>query len=268
MNIAPAFIANQKPSEAVEPGKFALGDPSIATQPFARLDSLSRDARYDASLAKSTNVRSRAISEVAMKFRRPAARTPSPSAHGLDAVDHRSQRHDVRYIGRREHRRREGRAVAIRDHVVLRAWFPAIGRVRTGLRAPFFAGAWAESSAARDQSILPACCKCSSSTWCTRVQTPAACHSRSRFQQVIPVQPNSTGRYSHGIPVRKTNTIPVSTSRSGARGRPPFGLGACLGSSGSMIFHNPSSTSRRAMLWRLPEACPSNGQPVHWPRFF
>ena len=41
-------------------------------------------------------------------------------------------------------------------------------------------------------------------------QTPAACQSRRRRQQVVPLPPPiSWGRYSHGIPLLSTNGMPV-----------------------------------------------------------
>ena len=41
-------------------------------------------------------------------------------------------------------------------------------------------------------------------------------------------QPSSRGRYSHGIPVLRTNRIPVTAAQSSMRGRAPFGDGFIL----------------------------------------
>jgi hypothetical protein len=66
------------------------------------------------------------------------------------------------------------------------------------------------SIAARDQSVRSASFRFANSSSCSRCQTPASCHSRNRRQQVIPEpQTISRGRYSHGIPVRSTNKIPL-----------------------------------------------------------
>jgi hypothetical protein len=87
-----------------------------------------------------------------------------------------------------------------------------------------------------------------SRTSCSRSQTPACCQSRSRRQQVIPhPQPNSCGNIVQGMPLRKTNKIPVSTSRLPTGGRPPFDDVAVGGNKGSTRFHNPSDTSGLAM---------------------
>ena len=97
---------------------------------------------------------------------------------------------------------------------------------------------------ARDQSILPAALRRSSSTRCSRRQTPAESQSRSRRQQVIPLpQPISCGRCSHGRPVLSTDTIPVRHARSGTRGRPPFGFGGSGGIRGATTSHSSSGTN-------------------------
>jgi hypothetical protein len=113
---------------------------------------------------------------------------------------------------------------------------------------PLFAGVCDESITARDQSSFPARWSLTSRTSSTWSNTRARCHSRRRFQQVIPLQPNSAGTYSQGMPVRKTNTMPVRAALSGARGRPPHSLGVCLGRTGSKTVQSSSSTSSRAML--------------------
>jgi hypothetical protein len=136
--------------------------------------------------------------------------------------------------------------------MVLGAPFSAVCGVLPGLWAPLFAGACAESTDARDQSIAPARWSLSSKHWWTRGQTPALCQSRRRFQQVIPVHPSSRGRYSHGRPVRRTNTIPDNAARSGVRGRPRLdrrlgGLGSC----GSITAQSSSSMRLLGIFSRL-----------------
>jgi hypothetical protein len=54
--------------------------------------------------------------------------------------------------------------------------------------------------------------------------------------------PISAGSISHGMPVRRTNKMPVSAARAGIGGRPPLGLGGGHGSNGSMINHSESGT--------------------------
>jgi hypothetical protein len=145
-------------------------------------------------------------------------------------------------------RRREaddqGDASAIDHKMALRARFAAIRRIRPGLIAPLFAGTLAASRLARDQSIWSASPNQSSNTRWSFCQTPTVCHSTSRRQHVEPLpQPISAGSMPQGRPVRSTKMIPVRHARSGTRGRPPFGFGGSVGSSGSIASHNSSDTS-------------------------
>src|SRR5262249_43312449 len=77
---------------------------------------------------------------------------------------------------------------------------------------------------------------------CKRLHTPACCQSRSRLQQVMPLpQPSSCRNSSHGMPLLKTNTMPVSAARSVmVRSRPPLGLGRSGGKRGAMISQSVS----------------------------
>jgi hypothetical protein len=58
-----------------------------------------------------------------------------------------------------------------------------------------------------------------------RPEIPASCQSCKRLQHVIPEShPSSCGSISHGIPLRRTNRMPVRQARFCKRGLPPFGL--------------------------------------------
>ncbi len=102
------------------------------------------------------------------------------------------------------------------------------------------------STSARDKSIPPRRRNSASSVSWIRCQTPACCHATSRRQQAVPEpQPISCGSRFHTMPERSTNTMPVSTARSGAGLRPAYCRlrGARAGKSGSMSNHNSSSMS-------------------------
>ena len=119
-------------------------------------------------------------------------------------------------------RQAERRAAGIDDEVALRARLAPVRRVRAGRRAPFFAGTVRAVERRPAQSICPAPPAGRAGPGAGAAQTPAACQSRSRRQQVMPdPQPISAGRSSHGKPVRSTNRMPVSAARSGiGAGRP------------------------------------------------
>jgi hypothetical protein len=132
--------------------------------------------------------------------------------------------------------------------VPLRAVFPAVGGIGASLRPPKTARTEQLSKIALDQSISPANPSSSKSSRQTFSQTPAACQSRRRRQQVMPLpQPSSCGKYSQAQPVRNTNKMPVRARRFSIGGRPPLGLGFAGGNSGSIRSHNSSVSSGLAI---------------------
>jgi hypothetical protein len=155
----------------------------------------------------------------------------------------------------------KGRSSPVDHKMALRACttgasFSAVCRVGTDRTAfgtvPLFAtpmaGMVCASRATRDQSIWSASPRRSSKTRCRRSQTPARCQSRRRRQQVMPEpHPISWGSISQGMPLCKTNRMPVRALRSGTRGRPPRGLGGSGGSNGSMTSQSASERRGLAM---------------------
>src|SRR6266478_978775 len=101
-----------------------------------------------------------------------------------------------------------------------------VGGIRTCPLPPKTARTEQLSTTARDQSIrLKRQSQSNSAKW-INCQMPDSCQSRRRLQQVMPEpQPNSFGNISQGIPLRRTNRIPLRQARSGGRGRPPLSLG-------------------------------------------
>ncbi|GAA1294182.1 hypothetical protein GCM10009634_48150 [Saccharothrix xinjiangensis] len=86
-------------------------------------------------------------------------------------------------------------ARSVGDQVVLGARSTAVNRARSGLRPPFSARTWEESTTARDQSILLAARNSARSKRCSRCHTPASFQSRNRRQHVIPdPKPSSLGQ--------------------------------------------------------------------------
>src|SRR5215216_2194710 len=119
-----------------------------------------------------------------------------------DRVDQREQlRRIVGVSGREPNRQRD--AVAIHDEVVLRSSFAPVNGVTAGAFAPLLARTLNESALARDQSTAASSPSQFSSFVCNRSQTPAACQSRSRRQQVEPLpRPSPFGGTGQGNPVR------------------------------------------------------------------
>lgn len=135
---------------------------------------------------------------------------------------------------------RERDALRVDDEVVLAA---ELAPVR-GIGAGFFPASMARtdelSTMARVKSISPRRRNSASSVSWIRCQTPAFCHATSRRQQAVPEpQPISCGSRFHAMPERSTNTMPVSTARSGVGLRPAYWRlrGARAGRSGLMSDH-------------------------------
>lgn len=246
MNVWISLVPDQQPTKAMQPSQLAFRDPAVATETFTRLNSLARYAWRDPTSPKSASVGSRRVSQVAVHLGGAPPRATGPPTYRSNAIDHREESNHIGHVRGGEHWRSQRKAPSVDNHVMLRAQFPAIRGVGAGCCTPLFAGACAESTEARDQSIVPARWSRSSRRWCMRCQTPACCQSRKRFQHVMPLQPSSCGRSSQGVPVRRTKTMPASATRSGVLGRPLRDLRGGMGSSGSISAHSSSSTSRRA----------------------
>ena len=151
---------------------------------------------------------------------------------------------------------RQRRALAINNQVTLRAVFAPIRGIRACFRPPKSARTEQLSMAETDQSIASAMPNSSSKARHIFCQTPAVCQSRSRRQQVIPLpQPISWGRYSQGVPLLRTNRIPVRQARSGTRGRPPLGFGGSGGICRLMRSHSSSVSSGLAMIMSSITSC-------------
>jgi hypothetical protein len=247
VNIQAPLVSNDQSSELAEPGERALYNPSVPAQPLATLNTTAGYTRCNTSLPQSSSAPIKVVSfiSVELDWPFPASSAKEPSLlYGLDSVDQISKSIAVVDVGSRADYR-EWNSLPIYDDVALRAWFSFICRIRASAFAPFLARTVAESTAARDQSILPASPSLSNRTWCSFSHTPASCQSRNLRQQVMPLpQPISGGSIFHWIPDLSTKRIPVSAARSGTRGRPPLALTCWVGSNGSMSCHNASVTTR------------------------
>ena len=257
MEIVPSLEADQQASVAVQPGEVALDDPAVTAEPGLGVDTLAGDPWGDATPSEGGAPLAGIVGLVGVELV-GAAPWPTPRAlDRRDRVDHVEEDGALVDV-RRRLKADERDPLPVTREVVLRPWFAAVGGVRPhglGRRPPFstpLAGIVVLSTLTRLQSIRSASPRRSSSARCSAYQTPASCQSRSRRQQVIPLpHPSSCGRYSHGIPVFMTNTIPVRHARSGTRGRPAFFFGRGGGSSGSTTAHSSSLTSTFAMQHTL-----------------
>lgn len=244
MDVFSLFIPNSEPPVVAKPCQGPFDDPTVASQFFAGVDTLSGNSDLDPAFGEGRSASWNAVSLVSMKLHGTLSRTTSGTPNRMDSIDQLLENGRVVGIGSGE-TECQRRAASIDYKMALRARLSAIYRVWAGSKLPFFptpmAGIDCESTEARDQSIWSARPNRPRRTWWSRSHTPASCQSRSRRQQVIPQpQPISWGSISQGIPLLRTNKIPVSAARSGTRGRPPFGFGGSGGRSGSIASHRSS----------------------------
>lgn len=251
VHIQASLVSNCQSSELAEPSKRALYNPSVPAQSFLALHSSSGNSGNDASLPQCSPATLEVIPLVSMQF---SWSFPSSSAKQprlldrLDSIHHISESIAVMDVSSSADYR-ERYSLSVDHNMALRTGFSFIRRIRAGCIAPFLARTVAESTAARDQSILPASPNLSSSTWCRRSHTPAFCHSFSLRQQVTPLpQPISCGNIFHWMPVRRTNTMPLKVSRLDILGRPPFGLMGSAGNKGSRFFQSFSDIMNLFMI--------------------
>jgi hypothetical protein len=250
MNVATTFVAHAQSAVAVQPRMSAFHNPASFTQPAAVGRAASGQDGTDAAFSQFAPMRIGVIGPVALHRQRPPDRPAPSSLHRRDAIDQRQKLRYIMAIGR-GNRRRKRDAMGVSRDVVFRAAFPAIRGVWPSVRPPKTARTEALSTTARDQSILSAWWSLLSSAAWILFQMPAACQSRSRRQQVMPLpKPNSCGSSSQGMPLRSTKRMPLSAARLSSGFRPGYRrrLGRGCGNKGAMNSHNDSSKIGLAML--------------------
>ena len=251
MNTRSPLVPHVQTTKPMEPSQCPLDDPARATKLAAVRPTAFRQLADDPALLELVAVRLRIVSAIALYEPRPPERTTRPSAHWRDAVDQRQKLRHVVPIRRREAGDNRN-PVGVGKNVMFRPGFAAIGRVRSSFFPPRSARSEALSTTARARSSWPRRRNSVSKTRWSRFQTPARCHRTSRRQHVLPEpQPISGGSMFHGMPLRSTKRIPVSTARSGIGLRPACWRlrGRRLGSNGSIRIHQSSSTR----AWLMPD---------------
>lgn len=188
------------------------------------------------------------ISPVCKHLIRTSARPTSWLLDRRDSIDQGNSHFRIMNICTGMFNSQRG-APAVNNQMTLRAVFAPIRGIRACFRPPKSARTEQLSMAETDQSIASAMPNSSSRACHIFCQRPAVCQSRRRRQQVMPLpQPISSGRYSQGVPVLRTNRIPVRQARSGTLGRPPLGLGGSGGICRLIRSHSSSVSSGLAMI--------------------
>jgi len=248
MNIRTSLITNSQPTKLVQPGKATLNHPASFAQAATISSSPFSKQRFDTQKSQSNPMWLRVIATIALNNLRSLSRSPSFAFYWRNCFNKWKKLSNVMTISTGKFYCK-GHSVSISYYMVLAAVFASIRGVWACFLPPKTARTDAESTIAREKSILSAFLNLLSKVWCILSQTPAFCQSRSLLQQVIPEpQPISFGKCSQPMPVFNTNNIPVKAARSEIGLRPGYRKRRfLLGITGSTIFHNCSSNIGLAM---------------------
>ncbi len=244
MNVVTFLVSHTQASLVEEPVEGRFHDVTILAEPTPMFGVAFGDPGCHSTLTQRlTNLLLSVVRSVRQDFIRTLPR-PTPAL--LDARNRIHQGHrDLRImnVGPRVLHSQRG-SLSVHDQMPLRTVFAPIRGIRARFCPPKSVRTEQLSKAEVDQSMASACPNSSKRACQIFCQTPAACQSRRRRQQVMPLpQPISRGRYSQGVPVLSTNRMPVRQARSDIRGRPPFGLGGSGGMCRLMRSHSSSVSS-------------------------
>ncbi len=238
----------------MQPGDGALDHPPMHSEAGAVRDTAPGDHRFDALGPDKAAVLVVVVAPIAEKGVRPSSRPADQPRDGWDLREQRPQLRDVVAVPAGQ-RHGERDALAVDEDVVFAARPCSVDRAGSAFGPRRAARTWLESITALDQSSCFADRSFVSRTTCSRSHTPASFHAARRRQHVMPEpKPSSWGRYSHSMPVCRTNRIPHRACRSGTRGLPATSFGAGTGSNGSISDHSSSDTIHgRAFLFATNE---------------
>ena len=243
MNVGAAFEANTKTTEVMQPRVSSFNYPAELSQATAMFGTASCNDRSDASLAQAPSMCFGIVATIGVDNTRLVLRPATYAANRRNRVNQWQKLSDVVAVGTRQDCV-EGYTVGVDEDVMLGTRSRTISGVRTCFSPAPTARTDDESTAAREKSSCPASRNLASSSACSLFHTSASCQSRKRLQHVTPEpNPNSMGRSRQGMPVLKTNRMPLSAARFDTGIRPGYflrrGLGA--GNKGSINVHKSSS---------------------------
>lgn len=232
MDVGPFFIANTQPPKLIQPGESPLHHPPPLPQSTAVLSISLGEQRRDVASTQTPPDCLRVIPAVAQHAVRAMAWSSTLSLQESYSINECECLLRVVTI-RTGELDRERNIATVANQMTLTPQLGPVGGIRSRLCPPKTARTELPSTTALDQSIRPQRANQSRSMKWMRSQILRSCQSRSLRQHVMPEpQPSSRGSISQGIPLRRTNRIPVRQARSGKRGLPPLGLGGADGNIG------------------------------------
>jgi hypothetical protein len=243
MSLDAALEAHSQLAKCCQPGMCSLDHPGVAPEPVIALDAPAGDTVLNATALGMVAAPMEVVALVDVQALGPASWPARQAPYSGQVVDELFEDDRVVPVGSRdaEHQRD---ACSVGHDVAFAAELAAVGRVGARVRTLRGLGTLAPSMLARLKSKRPAPRSSASSIRCSWCHTPAACHSRSLRQHVMPLpKPSSWGKSSQAMPVRSTKRMPLRASSSSRRGRPPLGQGFTTGNSGSRRFHSAALIS-------------------------
>ena len=183
MNIITSFITNPKATVLMQPRQTAFNHPTIDTQSTAITCSTFRQDRNNTFFTNYFTMRFRILAAIALHRIRSFARTSNFASNRRNCFNQRQQLCNIVAVGTSQFHR-QWNAIGVRNQMVFRAVFAAICGIWASFRPPKTARTEAESTTAREKSILSTFLSLLSRVLCILSQTPAFCQLRRRRQQV------------------------------------------------------------------------------------
>ena len=240
MDVEPAFVADGEPPEFVEPCKAALDDPSMLAKFLAGIYVASGNARLYLAAQTSAAAAAVIIGFVGVQLVRSAPRSATLAADMRNGIGKVLEWHAVVNVGSGE----INASGMPRRSVIRWRLVPGLPRsVGFGpVAAPLFLERWINCP------CRPGSSRCNLSLAAGAAVRDAKAPNRQPFASRATAAsishpsrtPSPTGACSHGMPVRRTNRMPVSAARAGTGGAPPFRLAETDGSRGSIINQSDS----------------------------
>jgi hypothetical protein len=238
--------ASPQSPQAVKKVDRLFNNIAIYAQPAAVVGIAFGDQGFDSASDQRVTQRLAVVAAVSEQLAGLAQRCPDAPRDGRNRIDQGQELFAVVDVGGGENRGQR-RTTRVGNQVMLRAGFGPICWIWPRFFPPCTARIDDESTTTREKLIMPTPRMCESNRSWSFWKTPSHCHLRNRFKSVMPEQPISRGKSSHGIPVLSTNNIPARHNRSGLGGWPPLGIGICFGNRSLMSDQSLSSTSAAAM---------------------
>ncbi len=256
MEVRAYLVADAQTLELVQPRERALCHPTGLAQSGAVRGASTGNLGSDAALADQPAVLVEVVATVREQPSGPVQWTASESSDPGDGIEQGHQLGDIVPVATGQ-RHGERSAMPVDDHMVLGAGTRAVDRRRAGVSPPLRARTWEPSIEQSSISRSPALRSSTSRASWRRGHTPASVQSRSRRQQVTPLQPiRSAGTSAQVTPLRSTYTMPASATRSSTGFRPGKRRrrGDRAGSGGAIRPQSSSGTRSSAIRQALPDA--------------